>query len=288
MHRTTLFLRVLLLALSFSLGVSGCGGFRSVSRQAVPTGRVALSPEDAALYGTVRAGAPFITSVDGYADVWLKTLKHRRKAYCSIRVNRGGESRMLVTAGFIGLPVADIFIGRDSLLVHDMLRNRYYSGGNSEANLEKILGVGSAPALISGSLLGLLDLREPATAIRSVQKGGGLVSFSVASGQGIREVVVDPADATVHALLQRDLDGRLKSEVHFRDFEACTVGDRSAMVPRTVEMVLMDGVAGRGERQLVISYDERTFNRQNGSMRPRVPSDARVVSLEDSDVVPWL
>ncbi|ABB24087.1 DUF4292 domain-containing protein [Pelodictyon luteolum] len=275
------------LLLALSVMVSGCSGFRTVSRQELPLGEAVLSKGDAALYQRVRASAPFITSVDGYADVWLKTLKHRHKVYCSIRVNRGGESRMLVSAGFIGLPVADIFIGRDSVLVHDMLRNRYFSGGNNERNLEKILGVSSGPMLISGSLLGLMDIPEPAGAIRSVQKGDGLVSFSIASGSGAKVVVADSASGTLRALQVKDGAGRLTSEMHFKDFEACMVDGKSAMVPRTIEMVLQ-GDEGKGERQLVISYDERAFNRRNGSMRPVVPDNARVVSLEESDGVPWL
>lgn len=288
MRKYSVLLRVLLLAFSVSVAVSGCSGFRSVSLQELPTGSAALSGEDLALYRTVQASAPFITSVDGYADVWLKTPRHRRKAYCSIRVNRGGESRMLVTAGFIGLPVADIFIGRDSLMVHDMLRNRYYSGGNNEVNLEKVLGVGSGPDLLAGSLLGLPDIGEPPSAIRSVQKGEGLVSFHVVSGSGSRVLVADRTSRTLRAILLKDALGRLTGEVHFREFEECRVGGKSAMVPRTVEMLLFDEGDGRGARELVISYDERTFNSRNGSMRPAVPHDARVVSLDEADGVPWL
>ncbi|HCD36415.1 DUF4292 domain-containing protein [Chlorobium phaeovibrioides] len=265
----------------------GCSGFRTVSRTPLPADQAALVAEYRDLYGEVTGSAPFIRSVDGYADVWLSTPKERHKVFCNIRVNRGLESRMIVSAGILGIPVADLFIGRDSVAVHDMLRNRYFIGASNDRNLEKILGVGAASGILGGSLLGLVDIMEPPENIISVKKGEGLVSFRVRSGAGCKVVVVDVATRTLRALMIEDSFERVQSEVHFRDFESCSVEGRAALVPRTVSIVL-PGKSGPGESQLVISYDERVFNARNGGMKMPIPEGARVVSLDETASLPWM
>jgi len=265
----------------------GCSGFRTATRTPLPGDQAALVAEYRDLYREVSGSAPFIRSVDGYADVWLSTPKERHKVFCNIRVNRGIESRMIVSAGILGIPVADLFIGRDSLQVHDLLRNRYFVGASNDRNLEKILGVGSASGILAGSLLGLVDIMEPSANIVSVKKGEGLVSFRVRSGAGSKVIVVDSATRTMRAVMVEDSLGRVQSEVHFRDFESCMVEGRAALVPRTVSIVL-PALSGSGESQLVISYDERVFNAQNVGMKMPIPDGARVVSLDDTASLPWM
>jgi len=265
----------------------GCSGFRTASRTPLPAAQGALVAEYRDLYREASGSAPFIRSVDGYADVWLSTPKERHKVFCNIRVNRGVESRMIVSAGILGIPVADLFIGRDSVQVHDMLRNRYFIGASNDRNLEKILGVGTASGILGGSLLGLVDIMEPAENIVSVKTGEGFVSFRVRSGAGSKVVVVDGATRTLRALIIEDSLGRVQSEVHFRDFESCMVEGRAALVPRTVSIVL-PGPSGSGESQLVISYDERAFNGRDAGMKMPIPEGARVVSLDDTASLPWM
>jgi len=79
----------------------------------------------------------------------------------------------LLARAFWGFPWPILFIGRDSLQVHDLLRNRYFVGASNDRNLRKILGVGSASGILAGSLLGLVDIMEPSANIVSVKKGRG-------------------------------------------------------------------------------------------------------------------
>ena len=282
--------RMLLWALCVAVLLGGCADFRTVGKQELPAEQTALIAEHAALYREVAEALPFIHSLDGYADVWIKTPKRRNRVFCNILINRGSEARMIVSAGLLGWPVADMFFNRDSLYVHDMLNNRLFLGSNNDLNLEKIIGVNSGYRLLTESLLGLVTLTEPLSAVRSVKKGSGMLLFSVASSTGSKEVVIDPSNKTLGALLLKDLQGRTTSEVHFRNFETISIDDHSALVPKEIEIVLYKSNADGsiGEHQLVIAYDERVFNQGSRSFRFSMPKKAKVVNLNDAAALPWM
>ena len=268
----------------------GCADFRTVGRQELTGEQVALSAEQAALFREVAQASPMIESLDGYADVWIKTPKRKHRVFCNIRINRGREARLIVSAGLLGWPVADMFFSTDSLYVHDMLNNRLFLGSSSELNLEKIIGVNSGFGLLSESLLGLVTFTEPLRAIRSVKQGSGALMFTLATPDGSKEVVIDPSSRTLSALFVRNLQGKTTTEIHFKNYQTITVDGRNTLVPKDIEMVLYNssGADGAGEHQLVIAYDERVFNKSSGSLRFALPQKARVVNLDDAAILPWM
>ncbi len=272
----------------FFLG--GCAEFRTVGKQELPTEQTNLIAEHAALYREVAEASPFIHSLDGYADVWIKTPKRENRVFCNILINRGSEARMIVTAGLLGWPVADMFFNRDSLYVHDMLNNRLFLGSNNDLNLEKIIGVNSGYRLLMGSLLGLVNLTEPLSAIRSVKKGSGMLLFTVASSTGSKDVVIDPSNKTLGALLLKDWQGRTTSEMHFKNFETITLDGQTALVPKEIEMVLYKRNAdgSSSEQQMVIAYYDRVFNQSSRSFRFSTPKKAKVVNLNNASALPWM
>ena len=276
------------LFIAFFLG--GCAEFRTVGKQELPTEQTNLIAEHAALYRKVAEASPFIHSLDGYADVWIKTPKRENRVFCNILINRGSEARMIVTAGLLGWPVADMFFNRDSLYVHDMLNNRLFLGSNNDLNLEKIIGVNSGYRLLTESLLGLVNLTEPLSAIRSVKKGSGMLLFTVASSTGSKEVVIDLSNKTLGALLLKDWQGRTTSEMHFKNFETITLDGQTALVPKEIEMVLYKRNAdgSNSEQQLVIAYYERVFNQSSRSFRFSTPKKAKVVNLNNASALPWM
>jgi hypothetical protein len=281
--------RMLLWVLFMLVLGGGCTDFRTVGKQDLPVEQTALIAEHTALYREVAQASPFVRSLDGYADVWIKTPKRQNRVFCNILINRGGEARMIVSAGLLGWPVADMFFSRDSLYVHDMLNNRLFQGSNNELNLEKILGVNSGYRLLSESLLGLVNISEPASAIRSVKKGSGMLLFTLASPEGSKEVVIDPSNKTLSALLIKDRQGKTTTEIHFRKFEAITMEGRTTFIPKEIEMVLYNsGADGIGEHQLVIAYDERVFNRENRSIKFLMPKKVKVVNIDDAPILPWM
>ncbi len=279
---------VLFLGLFMLVLVWGCADFRTVGKQELPAEETALLVEHEALYREVTSAAPFIHSLDGYADVWITTPKRKNRVFCNILLNRGGESRMIVSAGFIGWPVADMFFTRDSLYVHDLLNNRLFLGSNSDMNLQKVLGVNSGYQLLSESLLGLVTIPEPLSAITSVKKGAGMMLFTVASATGSKEVVIDPAQRTLAALLLKDKQGKSTTEMHFRNFEPVIIDGQSTLVPKEIEMLLLNSSEGIGEHQLVIAYDERVFNKPTKSLRFALPEKAKVVNIDRMVSKPFL
>ncbi|MEI8033584.1 MAG: DUF4292 domain-containing protein [Chlorobiaceae bacterium] len=279
---------VLSAALLLVLG-AGCSEFRMAGRVELPAEQTAMIAEHAALYREVAAAQPFIETVDGYADVWIKTPKRQKRLFCNIRVNRGHEARLIVTAGILGWPVADMFFKRDSLYVHDMLNNNLFLGSNNDRNIEKIIGVNSGYRVLTEALLGVVGIPEPESAIKSVKKGSGQLLFTVESARGTKELVVDPIQHTLTALLLKNREGRTVSEIHFRNFERVAVTGRTALVPKEIEMLLYNGdVEGVAGHQLVIAYDERTFNKGSLSSRFSIPKKARVFNLDDPETLPWM
>jgi hypothetical protein len=280
---------VLLCALFMLVLGGGCADFRTVDRQELSGQQVVLSADQAALYREVAKASPVIESLDGYADVWITTPKRKNRVFCNIRINRGHEARMIVSAGLLGWPVADMFFSTDSLFVHDMLNNRLFLGSNNDQNLEKIIGVNSGFRLLSESLLGLVNIKEPISAIKSVKQGFGTVQFTVATSSGSKEIVINPTSRTLTALIIKDRQGKTTTEIHFKDYETIAINGQNALVPKGIEMLLLNsGAGGIGEHQLVIAYDERVFNKSESSLRFALPKKAKVVNLDDATIMPWM
>ncbi|MBN1279543.1 MAG: DUF4292 domain-containing protein [Chlorobium sp.] len=267
----------------------GCADFESITRDALPDRPSELTGELASLYRDVAEASPFIHSLDGYADVTIYTSgKRRERVYCNIQLARHKESRMIVSAGLLGWPVADLYFGKDSLFVHDMMSNRLLTGKNSEENIEKIIGVPSGYRMFSESLLGLVNLDDPIERVSRVKKGNGRVMYSFDRPGTIREMVVDPESRTLMALFQRNLYNDTATEIYFRKFQSFSVDGRTAQIPAQIEMVLFrDGESGDEEHRLVIDYDKRIINPEQLTIRYIRPKKARVISLDDIERLPW-
>ncbi len=281
--------RVLLWVLCILVLGAGCADFRTVGRQELSGEQVALSAAQAALFREVASGSPVIESLDGYADVWIKTPKRQKRVFCNIRINRGHEARMIVSAGVLGWPVADMFFSTDSLYVHDLLNNRFLLGTNNDLNLEKIIGVNSDFRLLSESLLGLVNIPEPLSAIKSVKQGSGTIIFTISTRGGSKEVVINPINRTLTALLVKNRQGKTTTEIHFKNYETILINNQNMFVPKDIEMVLYNSnLDGLGEHQLVIAYDERVFNKSGHSLRFAMPKKAKVINLDDAAILPWM
>ncbi|MEI8185780.1 MAG: DUF4292 domain-containing protein [Chlorobiaceae bacterium] len=280
---------VLLWAL-FILVLGGCSDFRTVGRQELSGEQVVLSAEQVSLYREVANASPVIESLDGYADVWIKTPKRQNRVFCNIRINRGHEARLIVSAGVLGWPVADMFFSTDSLFVHDMLNNRLFLGSNNDLNLEKVIGVNSGFRLLSESLLGLVNITEPLSAIRQVKQGSGTIIFTLSTRWGgTKEVVINPSNRTLAALFVKNRQGIATTEIHFKNYETILINGHSTLVPKEIEMVLYNsGADGIGEHQLVIAYDERIFNKRGNSLKFSMPKKAKIVNLDDAAALPWM
>ena len=115
-----------------------------------------------------------------------------------------------------------------------------------------------------------------------------MLLFTVASSAGSKEVVIDPFNRTLTALLLKDFEGKTTTEMHFRNFESLTIDGHTVLVPKEIDLLLYNSKDGTGEHQMVISYDERVFNKEMSSLRLSMPKKAKIVNIDDADFQPWL
>ncbi|MCG8345842.1 MAG: DUF4292 domain-containing protein, partial [Chlorobiales bacterium] len=176
-------LRIFLYVFS-AVFISGCADFKTVTLVDWPTERVELTEELAELYRDVSGQTGIVEALDGYADIWIKTPKREEHLYGTVQLRRKEDMRLIVSAGILGWPVADMLFRSDSLFVHDMLNNRLLVGGNHPDNIEKILGLRTGYTLLSDALAGVVSVDKPLQAVEKVQRGSGKVSFTVVTDGG--------------------------------------------------------------------------------------------------------
>jgi hypothetical protein len=272
------------------LVTAGCTQIRTVTRVPLEPGeKVALTPELKALYEDVASSAGMIRALDGYADISLRTPKRNTRAYCTVQLQKSRDARLIVTAGIFGWPVADLLIRPDSLFVNDMLNNRMLVGRNNEENLGKIIGVNAGFGQLTETLFGMADISESVSDIQTVRKGEGHVSFTVKSGKGTKELVVDPLTRELAAISYFDPSGRKSVEFRFADYQRQPKADGAALkVPGEIDMILYRESDTEGERSLKVVYDERVINPPDFTIMFRRPARAKTVNLDEVDRLPWL
>jgi hypothetical protein len=269
--------------------VAGCSGMESVTRVPEPPGeRVTLTPELKQLYRDAATGSGLVNSLDGYADLYLKTPKRKAKAYCTVQLRKSHDARLIVTGGLLGWPVADMLIRPDSLFVHDMLNNRMFVGRNNPGNLEKILGVQAGFGQLTETLFGIPGMPEPDSAIESVRQGSGKVSYTVRFVGGRKLLVVDAASKALEGMTLFDSSGRKSVEFRFIDYRMQPSGAGQVRVPKEIDMDLFKPDEVDSSHSLRVVYDERVINPSSLTISFRRPAKARVVNLDDVERMPWL
>jgi len=282
-------IRNLCLALAF-VSIAGCTGMETVTRGPVgPQERVALSQDLKKLYHEVSDGSRMVESVDGFADLYLKTPKRDTKAYCTVQLKKSQSARLIVTAGILGWPVADMLIRPDSLFVHDMLNNRMLVGRNNGENLEKILGIQAGFGQMTEALFGMAGVPESERDIIAVKRGSGKVSYTVKSGNGQKVLVVDETTRMLDGMTLLDTAGRKTVEFHFAGYQSQPDGTAQARLPKEIDMEYFRPDEAAGSNRLRVVYDERVINPANLTINYRIPARARVVNLDTIEgKMPWL
>ncbi|WP_157098368.1 DUF4292 domain-containing protein [Chlorobaculum limnaeum] len=272
------------------LVMAGCAQMKTVTREPdLPAERVRLTPELKGLYESVATSAGTLKAMDGYADIYLETPKRRAKAYCTVQLQKSKDARLIVTAGILGWPVADLLIRPDSLFVNDMLNNRMLVGRNNGENLGKIIGVNAGAGRLTETLFGIADVREPASDIASVRHGGGRVSFTVKSANGTKELVVDPLTRELAGLVYFDHWGRKSVEFRFADYRSQADGNGAELrAPREIDMILYRADDPEGSRSLKVVYDERVINPPDFTINFKRPAKTKTVNLDEVERLPWL
>jgi hypothetical protein len=277
------------LCLILLLAVAGCAQLETVTKMPEPVReKVVLTPDLKNLYREVAVGTGKINALDGYADLYLKTPKRDAKAFCTVQLQKSRDARLIVTAGILGWPVADMLIRPDSLFVHDMLNNKMLVGRNNGENLEKIIGVKAGAGQLTETLFGMADMTEPVSSIESVRQGGGKVGFTVRYGNGKKELLVDSASKVLEGISVFDRSGRKTVEFRFAGYQMQQAGAGQVNIPKEIEMTLFRDNEVDGSRSLRVVYDERVINPPGFTISFRRPSKARTVNLDEVERLPWL
>ncbi len=269
--------------------VSGCTGFKTATLQQWPSESVELDAELSKLYADVASDSGSIAEVDGFADIWIRTPARKERVFSSIQRRKSGEMRIIVSSGLLDWPVADMLFRPDSLFVHDLVNNRLFVGNNTPDNIEKILGVRSGYRLLSEAVTGSVSIEEPLASVRSVKRGFGKVSYTIATASGSKELLVDPATRLLEALVISDASGGKRLEMHFRRFLPYSSGDRSISLPAEIDLLMFHpALDGGGKQEMVIVYDERTLDPEKNGIEYRFPEKARVIELDKVGALPWM
>ncbi len=273
----------------FATFLFGCADFKTVTLEEWPSESVALTDDLADLYRDVSTASMVVTALDGYADIWIKTPKREEHLYSAIQLVRSKDMRIIVSAGIMGWPVADMLFRSDSLFVHDMINNLLLVGDNHPDNLEKILGLRASYALLSDVLAGVVSVNEPLQAVGNVYTGLGKVSFSVVTEGGKKELLVNPITRNIEGVLFIDAFGRKQLEVHFRKFVPYILAGKQIDLPGEIEVMMFDQrLDGSGKHELVIVYDERIVNPADLDIQYRFPENAKVIELDRVVQLPWM
>jgi len=272
------------------LVMGGCTQIKTVTRApTVPGEKVALTPELKSLYENVASSAGMVRALDGYADIFLRTPKRNARAYCTVQLQKSRDARLILTAGILGWPVADLLIRPDSLFVNDMLNNRMLVGRNNEENLGKVIGISGGFGQLTETLFGMADIPEPVSDIQTVRRGERYVSFTVKSGKGTKELIVDPLTRELAGIFCFDSSGRKSVEFRFADYQRQPEANEGALkVPMEIDMILYQESDTEGARYLKVVYDERVINPPDFNITYRRPARAKTVNLDEIDNLPWL
>lgn len=269
--------------------VAGCSPFKSVSKLPFAPGRtVELTPELKALYLDAVAPAGKVQALDGFADLYLSTPNRKNKAYCTVQLQKSRDARLIITAGIIGWPVADLLIRPDSLFVHDMLNNRMLVGRNNAENLGKILGIDTGFGKLTETLFGIADTSELVSDVELVRVGEKQVSYMVRSGSGTKELVVDLISRELAGISWFDASGRKSVEFRFADYQRQAASGSELKVPWEIDMIVYGENDTEGSRSMKVVYDERVINPPEFTIRFKRPRRAKTVNLDELTRLPWM
>lgn len=273
----------------FTVFLAGCADFKTVTVEEWPSERAELTEDLAKLYRDVSGASRVVKALDGYADIWIKTPKREEHLYSTIQLERSQNTRLIVSAGVLGWPVADMLFRSDSLFVHDMLNNRLLVGGNHPDNLQKILGLRAGYAFLSDALAGVVAVGEPLQAVEKVYTGLGKARFTVVTDRGKKELLVNTLTRNIEGVLFIDSLDRKQVEVYFRNFSSYILDGKRVNLPGEIYVTMFNPrFDGTGKHELVIAYDERVVNPAELDIQFKVPGKAKIIDLDRVVQFPWM
>lgn len=281
MPQKTIRLTQILGILALIMTTVSCSSSRDVSRVDVPEKNVGISSSFKEYYARIAHPLNDLQTVDGDADVWIKTPQEDRSLSCNIRVKRE-KGIQIVGSVFFGFTVVEAFIRPDSIFVHNMYNKQLLVGQNSEQNVRKTLGLSANFDQMTDVFLGIPSLPQTTDKVTEVRSGKGMLGVVFKYENYSRVVVIDSVKSLVESVQLYDAENKPKGVVNYRDYELVSVNGKKEMLPKTIELVSYQPTSGKEveTRQVIVSYSDREINKPSFAFDFKVPKRTSVVHIE--------
>ncbi|NTW49318.1 MAG: DUF4292 domain-containing protein [Chlorobiales bacterium] len=258
-----------------------CSSSRVASRVAVPEKAGVVNAAFRQFYARVAQPIEDLQTLDGDANIWIKTPQEDRSLSCSIRVKRE-EGIQIVGSVFFGFTVLEAFIRPDSIFVHNLFNKQLLIGKNNEQNVQKTLGLSANFGQMTDAFLGVPNLPQSTDNIVQVTHGNGKMGVFFKSDSYSQVVVIDSANAQVESVQLYDAQGKPKASTNYKQYEWVSVNGKKKMLPKTIELISYQQTSEKdvASRQIIVSYSGREMNSPSFAFDFKLPKRATVVHIE--------
>jgi len=279
-----LLIRPLLILLFAAVLLSACSSSRTASTVDLPDTKVRIDAAVQRLFDKISQPVSEIKTVDGSAEIWIKTPELEQSLSCNIKVKRG-EAIQIVGSVFFGITVLEALIREDSIFVHNLFNGQLLVGRNSAENLKKAMGMGITFEQMTDAFIGIPSLSL--TSLQDVEqvtaKKGKVGLYLKARGGLHQAVVVDSLNQRIESIQMFNKDGKRAVSANYKEFENHKVMEKKVALPKVIEFISYPNASSANKtknREIVVAYAEREINGRNFRFDFKVPKNATVINIE--------
>ncbi len=281
MKNKSITISILVVALMSLL--QACSSTREAADIDLPDNRVAIQPRFLDLLNKATQPAREIHSIEGAADVWIKTPEISQSMYCKIKIKRG-EAIHIRGSVFFGITVLDALIRKDSIFIYNVFGGEVLIGENNAQNFERaLMGMPFNFSQLTDAFLGLPSFSIQPDDIRSITARDGKIGYYL-KGEQQSAIMIDSAMQTVESVQLFDSTGQKRAMANYREFEPVSVGSYKTLLPEVIEFISLPDqtttLEKNDSREFIIVYAQRSLNPDDFSIEFQMPSGARVVELK--------
>ena len=270
-----------LLVIAFAL--NACSSSRQALYLDIPQTNVEFKPELLDLLADATSPAHYIQTIDGQADIWIKTPKMKKSMFCNIKVKRG-EAIQIRGSVMFGITVLDALIRADSIFIYNVFGGEVLVGKNNPHNFNRFLmGLPFDFTQLTDAFLGLPSFSIDPTQIERITSEKSKIGYYL-KGTRQRAIMVDSTKTTVESIQIYDGNGRKQAMANYREFELVPVGARDVILPNVIEFVSLSNPvsnASNRSKELIIVYSDRELNHPDFKFDFEIPKGAKVIKLEN-------
>ncbi|ACF14828.1 hypothetical protein Ctha_2378 [Chloroherpeton thalassium ATCC 35110] len=276
--------RLLCVVLVFATLMSACSSSRTVSDVDLPGTQVSVDSAIERLLASISSPVDEIKTVDGNAEIWIKTPEMEQSLSCNIKVKRG-EAIQIVGSVFFGITVLEALIREDSIFVHNLFSGQLLVGKNSAENLKKAMGLGVTFEQMTDAFIGIPSLNHASLGdIEQVTAEKGKVGLYLNHGGQLQAVVIDSSNKRIESIQMFNEDGKRAASANYKNFENLEVMKKMVALPKVIEFISYQNPVPANQpknREIVVAYAEREINGRNFGFDFKVPKGASVINIDN-------